>query len=510
MDAVRGQDHQPRARRRAAELAAVLAFVGAAWPGCDGSAPASTDTGDPTTSASATPGEAPPTEGDEHDITEDEPEPTAELPPGVDHTLQEGETLWQIARAYGVTVSAIMEANRLRPRSVRRLRPGSTLRVPGATEPLASTVPAPAEPEELPPVTDGAYHELAPGQTLWDLARLYEVEIDAIMTRNSLDDESVRLLRPGRSLVIPGATRRQVERVNRNRAAPPSPARGFRHSVTRGETIWDLAGAFGVTVGEIMAANGLDEDGVRNLREGAQLYIPGVARDRGGRVRRQLTRAQRRAVTLARQLGLGTRAVAQALLRGRVEPRWARAAGRGDRTPGHLRWPVSQGWFVRGFGSGEGGYHLAVDIMGRIGWNVRASAPGIVAYSGDEVPGYGNMVMIVHPGGWVTMYAHNSANSVVAGQRVVRGAIIGEVGSTGISRGPHVHFEFMHDGRNCDPAALFRPGIRHRDGHLTPMPRAEWVRASDRPEQVRCLPRRRHPNSRWVVHERFDEHDGGP
>lgn len=177
--------------------------------------------------------------------------------------------------------------------------------------------------------------------------------------------------------------------------------------------------------------------------------------------------------------------------------------------PGHLRWPVTNGWFVRGFGSGEGGYHLAVDIMGRIGWNVRAAAPGIVGYAGNEVPGFGNIVLLIHPGGWVTLYAHNSANSVVAGQMVPRGGIIGEVGSTGISRGPHVHFELIYDGKNCDPAVLFRPGIRHRDGHLTPLARADWIRPADRPERVRCHPRRRHPRSRWVVHESFDEHDSG-
>ncbi|MEZ4287710.1 MAG: M23 family metallopeptidase [Polyangiales bacterium] len=78
--------------------------------------------------------------------------------------------------------------------------------------------------------------------------------------------------------------------------------------------------------------------------------------------------------------------------------------------------------------------------MGKIGWNVRAAAPGIVGYAGDGIRGYGNTVLVIHPGGWVTMYAHNSVNFVVAGQRVDKGSILAEVGSTGISRGPHVHF----------------------------------------------------------------------
>src|SRR5690606_26410999 len=123
----------------------------------------------------------------------------------------------------------------------------------------------PSTPEELPPITDGAYHRLAEGETLWDVARMYDVSLDAITERNQLDDDAVRLLRPGRSIVVPGVSERDAERVQgdraRARAAAPQP-RGFRHEVSRGETIWDLAGAFGVTVAEIMAANGLDEAGV--------------------------------------------------------------------------------------------------------------------------------------------------------------------------------------------------------------------------------------------------------
>lgn len=477
-----------RKRPRAPFFLACLALTMASWPGCgEGDTPAP-ETSTPEAAAEAAP-----------------PEPEPEPAPSVAHTVEEGQTLWAIARAYGVTVADIMEANELSPRDIRRLRAGDTLLVPGADE-VVEVADAPPE-EALPPITDGAYHRLAEGETLWDVARLYEVGLDELTARNELDDEAVRRLRPGRSIIVPGATERQVAKAMENRESGRSrgPSRGFRHTVSSGETIWDLAGAFGVTVAELMAANGLDESGVRGLREGATLYIPGVERDARGKVSRRLTGRQRQALALARRLGLGTREVAGKLLRGRVEPRWERAARGGNRMPGTLRWPVTNGWFVRGYGSGEGGYHLAVDIMGEIGWNVRAAAPGIVGYAGNEVRGYGNIVLLIHPGGWVTLYAHNSANSVVAGERVPRGGIIGEVGSTGISRGPHVHFELMHDGKNCDPAALFRPGIRHRNGNLTPIAAATWLRPGDRPSSVRCAPRRRHPQSRWVVHERFDD-----
>ena len=188
-------------------------------------------------------------------------------------------------------------------------------------------------------------------------------------------------------------------------------------------------------------------------------------------------------------------------MQGQPETRWVRAArGRSNRTPGTLRWPVTNGRFVRGYGSGEAGYHLAVDIAGDMGWNVRAAAAGIVGYSGDGVPGYGNLVLVVHGGGWVTMYAHNSVNFVVAGEQVPAGAVLAELGSTGISRGPHVHFEFMVDGKNCDPARLFRPGVRHAS-RLARIPQATWSDPDEIPEGVSCARRRRHPRSRWVVNE---------
>jgi murein DD-endopeptidase MepM/ murein hydrolase activator NlpD len=286
------------------------------------------------------------------------------------------------------------------------------------------------------------------------------------------------------------------------RSAEAAPARraGIRHVVARGETIWDLAGAFQVGAGQIMAANGLNAEAAKALQEGAVLWIPGVTEDRQGRVRRPTRAGDRGAAALARRLGLGTREAASMLLAGRARTSWIDAAG-GDELPGTLRWPVTNGWFVRGYGSGEEGYHLATDIMGEMGWNVRAAAAGIVGYAGNEVRGYGNMVILIHPGGWITMYAHNSVNFVVAGQRVPEGGIIAEMGSTGISRGPHVHFEFMFRGKNCEPQPLFRPGVRHRNGHVEELNYTSWTDADDRPSTVPCAPRRHHPRSRWVVDE---------
>lgn len=165
----------------------------------------------------------------------------------------------------------------------------------------------------------------------------------------------------------------------------------------------------------------------------------------------------------ATELGLGHRLTASRLLHGRPEPRWVEAAT--GSMPEHLQWPVERGRFGRGFGyvrvTRPGLRHNGVDIVAEEGSVVRAVADGIVAYSDNEIRGFGNMVMIVHPNGWVSIYAHNYRTTVQPGWRVRRGERIAFVGSTGISRGPHVHFELRVNGHPIDPLSKFdgRPWI---------------------------------------------------
>ncbi len=423
------------------------------------------------------------------------------VPPFVEHRVQAGETLLRIAKRYDVSVATIVAANDLSPKRTNFIRMGQVLRIPGvqpappgadssddlSIEPVS--VPAPPEPDGK-----GAFHVLARGETLWDVARLYETSLDTLLQSNGLREEHLRLLRDGRKVWVPGVTKARIKRTK------PATRRGVYHTLRQGETVWDLARVFKVSVAELMAANALSASGVAHLRAGKRLFLPGVKRDIHGRFARINTDAQQRATMEGRRLGLGTRRAAGLLLMGRPKSPWVRAVSGAnvDALPGTLRWPVTNGWFTRGFGSGKGGYHLAIDIMGEVGWNVRAAERGIVGYAGNGVRGYGNVVMLIHPGGWVTMYAHNSVNFVVAGQRVKRGDILAEVGSTGISRGPHVHFELMHNGRNCDPTSLFRPAVKHRGGRSSNVKRRAWYNANAKPKSLRCLARRRYPHGASV------------
>lgn len=204
------------------------------------------------------------------------------------------------------------------------------------------------------------------------------------------------------------------------------------------------------------------------------------------------------------KLGLGTHRAASTLYAGIVLPEWKADAEMGPPSDGTLLWPVREGYFVRGYGAGEGGYHLAVDIQAERGSSVLAAAPGIVAYAANTLRGYGNAVILIHAGGLITLYAHNERNDVVPGQRVRRGQRIARLGNTGISRGPHVHFELLQGGKNCDPLPLFRPHVRHRPNHLGAIAQAVWLPNHARPNEVRCAPRRHHPGSHG------DEDEGEP
>ena len=160
----------------------------------------------------------------------------------------------------------------------------------------------------------------------------------------------------------------------------------------------------------------------------------------------------------AAELGLGTRAVAsQLLVRAPVRALRELAPGEGS---ARLLWPIEGGAFVRGFGFVRSQRkelpHLGVDIAAKTGTPIHVAADGLVAYADDGVKGYGNLAIVVHADGAVTSYAHCSKLLATPGQRVRAGDVIAEVGSTGISRGPHLHFEYRLRGKPANPMRRFQ------------------------------------------------------
>lgn len=115
-------------------------------------------------------------------------------------------------------------------------------------------------------------------------------------------------------------------------------------------------------------------------------------------------------------------------------------------------WPVPASKKVSSFfGQRKGRHHDGVDIPAVTGTNIVASRKGIVTFAG-RMRGYGKVVILKHAGGYHTVYAHNNKNFVSKGKTVNQGEVIAQVGSTGRSSGPHLHFEIRRNNKVRNPA----------------------------------------------------------
>lgn len=119
---------------------------------------------------------------------------------------------------------------------------------------------------------------------------------------------------------------------------------------------------------------------------------------------------------------------------------------------GRFLWPVPASRRISSFyGMRKGRHHDGIDIPARRGSHVLAAERGKVVFSG-KMRGYGNVVVIKHDGGYHTVYGHNKSHYVKKGQKVSRGEVIAQVGSTGRSSGPHVHFEIRKNNKVRNPS----------------------------------------------------------
>jgi murein DD-endopeptidase MepM/ murein hydrolase activator NlpD len=144
-----------------------------------------------------------------------------------------------------------------------------------------------------------------------------------------------------------------------------------------------------------------------------------------------------------------------------------------------LFWPVADGRLVSSFGPRNGSFHDGVDIACSSGTPVYAAHSGTVLYSDNKLSGYGNLLIVKGNDQLITVYAHNRKLLAKAGSSVKRGQMIAEVGSTGRSSGPHLHFEVRTKDRRgrtvaVDPLPLLNDTIRSKPRYrvnesLTPL-----------------------------------------
>ena len=138
----------------------------------------------------------------------------------------------------------------------------------------------------------------------------------------------------------------------------------------------------------------------------------------------------------------------------RTEPKLSYRSTRG------FMWPL-RGRLISSFGAkAKGLQNDGINIAAPLGTPVRAAKGGVIAYAGNELRGFGNLLLIKHANGWVTAYAHNSKILVKRGDKVGKGQIIARVGKTGAVSKPQLHFEMRRGKRPVDPKRYLRVSSR--------------------------------------------------
>lgn len=203
---------------------------------------------------------------------------------------------------------------------------------------------------------------------------------------------------------------------------PPSatrPASGIYHVVKAGENLYRIGKAYDVSAEELARANRLKTPS--QIYIGQRILIPGASRP----------------------LPVDTIAPAE------VAPVARTPAVPLDSDTEPFLWPV-RGTINSGYGARGSSFHDGIDIAAPEGTPIQAIERGEVIYA-DQLRGYGNIVIVRHPGGITSVYAHNQVNLVRDGQQVSKGEVIAKVGSTGRVTGPHLHLEIRKNNAAQDP-----------------------------------------------------------
>ncbi len=337
----------------------------------------------------------------------------------------------------------------MQPRAAQpRPAPAETV----VTVPLeASRVEARVSPGKLPTPEKGAplRYKVQPGDSLYALSRRFGTPIRAIIVANEMSPPYQ--LTVGETLVIP---------------------RPLVHVVQPGDTAYGVSRRYGVDLTEMVRLNDIPPP--YTLVPGQRLAMP------GGILRASLgengepdatTTPEERAQTAAPDPA--EPAVAAATSRTAAEPESEAAAPtrqeaalplpRGSipqpppRAEERFLWPL-EGQIVARFGSRSDGVHNdGINIAAPRGTPVRAAENGVVAYVGEELRGFGRLLLIKHDDGWVTAYAHNDSILVRRGDTVRRGQVVARVGSSGNVARPQLHFEVRRGTRAVDPLTVLIP-----------------------------------------------------
>lgn len=238
---------------------------------------------------------------------------------------------------------------------------------------------------------------------------------------------------------------------------------GVWHKVERGQTLYRISKTYGVPMEKIMKHNPQIKDPTLIIA-GDKLFIPGASE-----VKKIPPPEQPPSGLNGSEPIYGTNKIEESPVESKKQEESVAPVEKGDvKIPKeqkdfwakgdlHFIWPV-KGQVASSFGEKRGErVHKGIDISAPVGTSIFAAESGQVIFSG-KISGYGKVIVIEHPSGFVTVYAHNSKNIVDAGSWVKRGDMIGEVGDTGRASAPHLHFEIRVNNSPVDPLKYLPKG----------------------------------------------------
>lgn len=395
--------------------------------------------------------------------------PAAPVPPAGAQTVevQQGDSIYAIARRHGISIAELMSANSLTNPTIR---PGQRLIVPPARRPVARTVAkkadapaggpvaaapgsaAPAKalkhdaaPQPAPADWTGAYTVQA-GDSLYGIARRHHIPLARLQEVNGITEPTK--VRPGHVLKVPAAAAAT--------SAPPAPAVPQPAPVAAAPAPRPAAkhvappAAAGIAPKSVTILNPSTGGAPQPHADGAAAPAAPAADATGGATGSPLPGAAKAEPKRVAALNPEAKAASgQPQTANDASPAPVGATG----TP-KFRWPV-KGRVITAFGPlPNNAQNDGINISVPSGAEVTAAEAGIVAYAGSELKGYGNLVLIRHDGNWVTAYAHNDQILVKRGDRVRAGQPIAKAGRSGTVDQPQVHFEIRQGSRPVDPIPL--------------------------------------------------------
>lgn len=341
-------------------------------------------------------------------------------------TVARGDTLYALARRHNMTVDELARLNNLTPPYA--LQPGQKLR-------LASRAPAPASPapqtSSAPtPVTTTVVElqeiTVAPGDTLYSLSRKYATPVNDLAVMNKLSAPFA--LSVGQKLRVPKLDGVPVRAV----VTPATPSASAS------------VGATSNTAPRAATTGKTSSSSARPATPSASSVPKPAVKPSAPSSTKPAAQASKPATQASKPKEKISSDPAKKLP--------AIAA----RSSSKFSWPV-RGTILSHFGAKSGGlFNDGINIGAARGTTVKAAENGVVAYAGNEVKGMGNLVIVQHSGGWMTVYAHMDSLAVRRGVRVTVGQKIGTVGATGKVTKPQLHFEIRKGTKAYNPSSYLK------------------------------------------------------